>query len=136
MSLFKDGLKQDWELGEVIIENLPKISQSLECISKIITEKRCSSLFIHKIMKKEKKEYRIPYELICYNSVDAFIKNASDKEYEIIAEKCIDVYLSVDECDLVKLSDVISEKYSLKEFNLNELKEMGKYEILNIYNNI
>ena len=89
------------------------------------------------LYKKIKKEYRyglygLIYKHICYLSVDAYISDATDEEYEVIANACINAYLKDDECDLIELADCVCEKYSRNLIDLDNLKTMSKWEIIEL----
>lgn len=86
------------------------------------------------LYRKIKKEYRYSfiYKHICYLSVDAYISNATDEEYNVIANACINAYLKDDECDLMKLADCVCEKYAKKIINLEDIKTMSKWEIIEL----
>lgn len=93
-------------------------------------ERRLDVLKLHKRLRNDSDYFKTIYKLICYSSIDSFVENATDKEYEIITERCISIYLKVDECDLIKLADEIAYQYANHSFTLENLNEMNDLEII------
>ena len=91
-----------------------------------------NTLEFYKELRKTEDKYTLAYYLICYNSVDAYIDNPTDEEFETIAENCVNVYMKADDCDLGKLADIVSMKYSEGDFTLEELDDMSKWDILDM----
>lgn len=84
-------------------------------------------------LKQEAERYTILYQLFCFASIDAFVDNPTEEEYEILSEGIINAYLQIDDCDLGKLADCIAEKYAKEKFTLEEFKRMSKWEVLDLY---
>lgn len=88
----------------------------------------------YNILNQETDKYTILYQLFCFSSIDAFVDNPTEEEYEILSGGIINAYLQTDDCDLGKLADSIAEKYANKKFTLNEFNRMSKWEVLDLYN--
>lgn len=96
-----------------------------------------TSLEIYKEMKEKCSNpsvFEIAAKILIYKSVEAFIENPTDEEYEIIAQECYHAFMKTEYCDLVKFSDHVSEAYKNKEITLEELEEMDYGDILEKYN--
>lgn len=91
------------------------------------------ALKYYKHLKQEPRRYTILYKLFCFASIDAFVEEPTDEEYEILSEGIIDAYLQLDDCDLGKLADCVTEKYANREFTLAQFSNMSKWEVLDLY---
>ncbi len=72
----------------------------------------------------------IASDMIIYNSVDAFVDDATDEEYSVIATTCYRVERAVAGVDLMRLADRIAEEYRLKNITLDYLKEVSPHKLL------
>ena len=88
-------------------------------------------LKLYRKLKFEEKDIITAWKLLCYRSIDTYIENASDKEYEVISEVCINAYMKTDDiCDLSRLADCVSEKYVKNKLSINDLQNLSKWDIL------
>lgn len=90
------------------------------------------ALELYHELRKSRQNYEVAEKLICYGAVDAYVQAPTEKEYEVIAQVCMNTYLKVDECDLIKLADIVSEKYANSDFDLEQLKKMSKWDVLEL----
>lgn len=89
------------------------------------------------IYKNCEKNYgRRPWEIATaftiFNSVDSFLDNPTEEEYQQIYEICYEVYMESEDVDLVSISDKVSEMYYDAKITLPELKTKSVWEILNL----
>lgn len=90
-----------------------------------------SSLELYQEIKQQ-HDTRCIYKLVCYWSIDCFVGNPTEDEYKVISNKCIEIFLELDECDLIKLADLVSFKYSVGELTLEDLVSLTDDEILKL----
>lgn len=72
------------------------------------------------------------YKMFIYISVDAFVDEPTEEEYEVLSNKIVEAYMKVEDCDLGHFSDRICSKYRNRDFTLEELKEMSPGDILEL----
>lgn len=94
-------------------------------------------LNIYKMLKSNKdmkglNVYELGCALIGFTSIENYIENPTDEEYNVIFHKCYEAYMKAEESNLSRLIDGVVEKYSNHEFTLEELKNMSKWDILNM----
>jgi hypothetical protein len=81
-----------------------------------------------------KSTYGNAWQIACYaliyNSVESFVDNPTDEEYEVIKDACYRAWMKVEDVDLIKLADKIAEEYSLSNITLDYLRNVGSYELL------
>ena len=93
-----------------------------------------TTLELYKEMnEKYASVFTIATKCLMYKSVEAFIDEPTDEEYETIANVCCNAFMKDENCNLVKLADRVSEAYSNGEFTLEELKEMSRWTIIKEY---
>ena len=84
---------------------------------------------------KSKKEKNIFIES-CYNlafcSIDAYLSEPTEEEYETIARCCVDAYMESEDIDLIAIADYVSMKYADKELTLDRLRNMSRWEIIDM----
>lgn len=75
--------------------------------------------------------YRTGMLLIGYNSVDSFLENPTDEEYETITWSCFYSYMDADDIRMsfAHYVDIIAEAYANKEISLKEIKEWTTREL-------
>ena len=74
--------------------------------------------------------FRYASMLLCYYSIDTFIKNPTEEEYGIISNACYQAYMRYDEVDLVKLTDRVSEAYANGDATLAYIRNATKKELI------
>lgn len=90
-----------------------------------------STLEIYKELKLQRDDvWRIAIKMSMYASIESFIDNPTDDEYEIISSACYNAYMKADDVDLVKLTDRVAEAYNKGIVNLDYIKEMRPYALL------
>lgn len=93
---------------------------------------KLSALDIYKKLGTNDR-YLVGCKLQCYVSISSFVENPTDEEYEVITDKCYEVYLKMENIDLVRLCDGVAERYANGQFSLEELKTMDKWKIMEFY---
>ncbi len=117
-----------WFLQELINEHYKSQSHKKESVQR----NDIQALERYKNLKQDKAIHDILYKMICYSAVDAYIEEPADLVYKTIADNCIKAFLKADECDLIKLADIISFKYSKNELTLDMLNKMSNWDILGL----
>ena len=90
-----------------------------------------NTLIIYKeVQNQHGNAWQIASDMLIYNSVDAFVDDATDEEYGVIADACYRAYMKSDSVDLIRLADKVSEEYSLGNITLDYLREVSPYKLL------
>ena len=90
------------------------------------------TLRIYKELKNQHGiAWQIASDMLIYNSVDAFVNDATDEEYGVISDACYRAYMkAADSVDLIRLADKVSEEYSLGNLTLDYLRAVSPYKLL------
>ena len=88
------------------------------------------ALTLYEQLRENHERYSIPYYLVCFLSIDAFIKNPTKEEYEVISDTSCWLYSKLDDVQLETIVDSLSKQYANQAFTLEELNEMDQWEVL------
>lgn len=77
--------------------------------------------------------YRMGMFLVGYNSVDSYLDNPTDEEYETITGGCFNAYMDADDIHMsfAFYTDIVSLAYANKEISLEEIKNWAPRELDN-----
>ena len=104
-----------------------KVDQAVSQGGNIMFEK---ALTLYEQLRENHERYSIPYYLVCFLSIDAFIKNPTKEEYEVISDTSCWLYSKLDDVQLETIVDSLSKQYANQAFTLEELNEMDQWEVL------
>ena len=88
--------------------------------------------FYKEFENKTVSAYEYGLALQAYTSIDGFIQNPTDEEYNTIYSACYEAYMKSETSIWVRLVDGVAEGYSKNKFTLDELKSMDKWDILEL----
>ena len=88
------------------------------------------ALSLYEQLRENHENYYIPYYMVCFLSVDAFVKNPTKEEYEVISDTSSWLYSKLDGVQLETIADSLSKQYANQAFTLEKLNEMDYWEVL------
>lgn len=90
------------------------------------------SLGLYRRLKKINKVYLIANEILCCGSIDNYIENPSEEEYQIISDACCEAYFLSEDCDINRMADYISKQYAAGNMSLAGIKKLTPHQILDM----
>lgn len=104
-----------------------KVDQALSQGGNIMFEK---ALNLYEQLRENHENYSIPYYMVCFLSIDAFVENPTKEEYEVISDTSCWLYSKLDDVQLETIAEALSKQYANQAFTLEELNEMDQWEVL------
>lgn len=78
----------------------------------------------------EDTPYKVGLFLIGYNSVDSYLQNPTDEEFETIVNECFNAYMDDDyDMSFSSYVDIVAEIYANGLLGLDELKGLSAREL-------
>ena len=86
---------------------------------------------------KKFKELKLDYEDVCkmimFYEIEAFLDEPTDDEYNIIADRCYDIFMKYENVAIAQFVGNVAMAYANNDISLEQLKTISKRELVRKY---